>query len=465
MPKQAAAGPKRPTAGPKRAAAGPKRAATGRAWHLPPRADPPIGRERQLAVLRDALRAGRPVVLSPVDDRQGSGASTAMIEFAHRYRGDYDIVWWVPAGVPELIPHRLAELAEALGLAGTTDRVDQAAAWLGTTLRSRGRWLIMLDDADDPEPWLHYLPRGPGQLLITSTDPAWRDHGTVFRVPELVRTESVALFRACCPTLPIGAAALLATALNDRPAAVDVAAATLSATDLGPDGLLRRLAAPRAAKPDAEPVVWIWKVAVDLLAAEDPAALALLSLLAWLGPEPVPMSLLRDHPADLPEPLATAAATPAGLAARVEELRRRGLARPDADAVWLPRWAVRLMIASSARRPPPTGDGGWPAAAVRLVRAGLPDEPAHQPATWPTWRLLLPLVLTVTDPERPLDPVATDVGWLLGRAGDYLQARGQPAAARSLLEDAHELYHRRLGPDHPDTVAAADRLAGDPSGP
>ncbi len=201
----------------------------------------------------------------------------------------------------------------------------------------------MLDDADDPQPWLGSLPSGPGQLLITSADPAWRELGTVLTVPELARTEAVALLRARRPGLPVGDAALVATALHDQPAAVDVAAATLAATSLGADGLLRRLAGPRAADPDAGPVAWTWALAVDLLAADDPAATGLLHLLAWLGPDPVPLSLLGGHPAALPEPLA-AVRTPVELAERVETLRRRGLVQICGEAVWLPRWAARLTL-------------------------------------------------------------------------------------------------------------------------
>ena len=75
--------------------------------------------------------------------------------------------------------------------------------------------------------------------------------------------------------------------------------------------------------------------------------------------------------------------------------------------------------------------------------------------------MLLPHVLAVTDPARRLDDVVLDVGWLLSSAGSYLRARGEARAARALFEDAHELYRRRLGPDHPDTIAAARALADD----
>ena len=101
-------------------------------------------------------------------------------------------------------------------------------------------------------------------------------------------------------------------------------------------------------------------------------------------------------------------------------------------------------------------DGGRAAAGVRLLRAAAPADPDS-----PAWRMWLPHVLAVTDPARRLDDVVLDVGWLLSSAGSYLRARGEARAARALFEDAHELYRRRLGPDHPDTIAAARALADD----
>ena len=53
------------------------------------------------------------------------------------------------------------------------------------------------------------------------------------------------------------------------------------------------------------------------------------------------------------------------------------------------------------------------------------------------------------------------MGWLLQSSGAYLRSRGEPRTARALFEDAHNLYRQRLGPDHPDTLAAARTLADD----
>ena len=117
--------------------------------------------------------------------------------------------------------------------------------------------------------------------------------------------------------------------------------------------------------------------------------------------------------------------------------------------------AAHVVRRSTDDRP----DGvGWAVWAVRLLRAAVPPDP-EDPAAWPAWRRLMPHVLVATDPGRALDDVAVEVGWLLHHAARFLQARGEQESARALLEDAHDLYRRRLGPDDPQTVAAARALA------
>src|SRR5665811_732570 len=94
---------------------------------------------------------------------------------------------------------------------------------------------------------------------------------------------------------------------------------------------------------------------------------------------------------------------------------------------------------------------------LRLLQAALPED-IDQPDAWPRWRQLLPHVL-VACAERPdpVEPSATS--WLLDRAGIYLRSRGEPAAARPLLDRALAITEAAYGPEHPAVAISLNNLA------
>ncbi len=255
----------------------------------------------------------------------------------------------------------------------------------------------------------------------------------------------VALCRPAPPRVTLPGIALPRPALPrialPRPALPRVAPSRMVLSRIALSGLAprgsapRRMPLPRMGLPRTA-VAAIWAVTLDRLAADDPQALALLTLAAWLGPAPVPLSLVIENPQSLPEPLRTAARRPSGLVEHAAVLRRRGLAMVTADELELHPVPAALLVARTGQDH--AQDGGWTAIAVRLLRAAVPDRPAAEPGSRPAWRRLLPHVLAATDPARRLDVVANDVGWLLAQAGGYLAARGRSTAARALLEDANE---------------------------
>jgi hypothetical protein len=450
-------GPERQRAG----AGGPSGSSpAGRLWNIPARLDQAAEREHLLHAVRSTLDAGERVLLHAPDDQVGTGATSLAIEFAHRFQDRYDIGWWISAEDPALVPDRLAELAEALGLADATDGAEPAAARLLSALSRRGRWLVVLDAAGSPHQLARFLPQGPGDVVVLSQEPGWREFAAPVLVGRFTRTESVALLRSRLPYLSVDEAERVSGALDDLPLAVGPGAATLADTGMSCGSYLRQLSDRRAkirptrGCPDA--VAASWALSFDRLRVDDPTALALLTLVAWLGPEPVPLSLFTRHPGRLPTPLAESARDPADLAARAVVLRRRGLVRVARRSVWLhPVPAAVLVAATGEER---TDGSSWSAVAVRLLRAAVPDNPRDDPASWPAWRRLLPHVLAATDPARSDDGVAAEVGWLLGTAGGYLHARGQSRAALALFEDADRILRRELGADHPDTLACARGL-------
>jgi hypothetical protein len=115
------------------------------------------------------------------------------------------------------------------------------------------------------------------------------------------------------------------------------------------------------------------------LGVDDPVALALLTFLAWLASDPVPLGLLTGQPNVLPAPLADAARDPAGLAKRAALLHRRGVAQFTAGSLRLHPVPAAMLLARTAHER--TAGASWPAAAVRLLRATVPDNPRDEPAS------------------------------------------------------------------------------------
>ena len=128
--------------------------------------------------------------------------------------------------------------------------------------------------------------------------------------------------------------------------------------------------------------------------------------------------------------------------------QRRGLARVDDDAVQL-----HPTPAASRRRARENGDRA--AAAVRLLR------PAAPPTRIPDVANIAAARPGRHRPHPPARRRRPGGGLAAPVRGAYLRSRGEPRTARALFEDAHDLYRQRLGPDHPDTLAAARTLADD----
>jgi tetratricopeptide (TPR) repeat protein len=441
-------------------------AAARRVWTIPARVRDFTGRAELLAELEAALRSGGPSVVQAVTGMGGIGKTTAAIEYAHRHRDEFDIAWWVPAEDPGLIPGWLAALALALELTTATAPVGVGVARLLGELARRERWLVVFDNAEDPRALSRFLPEGPGRVLITSRNPVWRGIADVVGVREFTRAESTRLLRRLAPELTEAEADRVAGAVGDLPLAVEQAGALIADTGMAVDKYLRLLGErahdvldhdPGGAYPQS--LAASWAVAFDRLAADDPTALDLLTAVAWCGPEPVPLTLLTEHPDALPDQLRPIATDPLVLARCTGTLHRRGMATVSPHGIQLHRIPAALLRARSQCSNVPAAPG-WAATVVRLLDQAVPGDVRVDSGGWPTWRGLLPHVLATASREEALGPAPAEATRLLDRAATYLLVRGEPQAALAVYERAYEVRRDKLGDDHPDTLTSASNLAG-----
>jgi hypothetical protein len=285
-------------------------------------------------------------------------------------------------------------------------------------------------------------------------------------VAEFTRDESVALLRAIAPSLSEMDADRVAAAVGDLPLVVDQAGSLLADAGMDVETYLQLLRERTADLLDQDTggayplsTAASWGVAFDRLAADGPAALELLTLVAWCAPEPVPLILLTDHPDTLPDRLAGTVGDPLALARCMQVLHRRAMATLTPHSIQLHRVPAALLRARTggvdSARP------SWPGRVLRLLASALRGEVWDNPPVWPLWQQLLPHVLAAVHPERPLDDVAYELVWLLVRAATYRHTRGEPRVALPLFRRAYSTSRARFGDDHPRTLFCANNLALD----
>ncbi|WP_128432190.1 FxSxx-COOH system tetratricopeptide repeat protein [Streptomyces cyaneus] len=425
-------------------------------WDLRQRRRNPhfTGRDLVIEEVRRKLLAERQAAVQALNGTGGIGKTQVALEYAYRFAGQYDLVWWVDAEQGEQVPARYAELAARVGVAKPDAGVEVNARYAMEYLRTHDRWLIVLDNAEDPQQLRTWLPEGPGHVLITARNPDWRKVVPRLQLGVFSRAESLDYLTAQLPTLNPEHADALADALGDLPLALAQAAGVMS-EGMPPEQYLRVLETHTAKLLDRGEVydypaslAATVTIATDRLDAEHPEATAVLRLAAFLGPERIPTAWLVAGRAEL----VTVGGDPDDFLwpqSALNPLARYGLAVVGPDAFQVHR-LTQAVVRDKA--------SGEAAGALQddvavLLTALDPGDP-ELPETWLGWTTLtqhLMATLHLMGDRAELRPV-------LLRAAVYLVRSAQPQVARDLASTLHETWTASLGDDHPDALHAAHML-------
>ncbi|GII54611.1 hypothetical protein Pth03_30000 [Planotetraspora thailandica] len=275
--------------------------------NLPTRNTTFTGRAEVLERLRAQLVGGSQAIVTQATAPQalyglgGVGKTQLAIEYAHRFMTDYDVVWWISAEQADLLNNAMAELAERLGIRVGDNVADAAQAAREALRRGEpyGRWLLIFDNANDPNDLRDYLPGGTGHVLITSRNQTWSQVAAPLEIDVFTREESLEHLRRRVTELSPADANHVAEALGDLPLAIEQAGAWLQETGMRVDEYVEKLShqpAQTLALGDTPtyptPVAATWNVSFQRLSERSPAAVRLLQLLAFFAAEPVSLSML-----------------------------------------------------------------------------------------------------------------------------------------------------------------------------
>jgi tetratricopeptide (TPR) repeat protein len=462
----------------------------------------------------------------------GSGKTTVAWAVARRAQEQGVRVWWVSAadaarldaGMHQVTLHAAARLGVRPAEVDRAWQSAEAAALLvWKFLRAYpARWLLVVDNADDPEllatngaladgrGWLQPIRHRRGRVVVTSRDGNPEHFGSWCRLErvDVLPPEAgaeVLLDHAGPDAGTRGDAVALAHRLGGLPLALRLAGSYLAAagrTRLQGDvtttaEYLRALDDRRTTRdrsrnhPLVDDVRMVWRRSLDHLDQRGIAGSEyLLRLLSVFADSPLPVVALR------PDVLEQDQAAPLGR----EKLRRLVGALTDLSLIdiirlepSIPAITVHPLVRDVSRADLTGPDHEFLRVAADLLLDTVRRERAlhdtEDPRSWPMWEALTPHVLAVVREEPAAAPVAVAVGRSLRARGLYaaaadalqivihvaddpdttrtarhhlgrvLRDQGRYAEAEACFRAVREESERTAGPAHRETIQARHELA------
>jgi tetratricopeptide (TPR) repeat protein len=477
------------------------------------------GRDALLAEIRAGFVSGRGAAQAigtrhAVHGLGGIGKTRLAVEYAWRHAEDYSALLFVTAaptaepigslaGEPateaaaaralEQLQAQVAGLAPVLGVAAdVTESAAHAAAvlrWLADPAHSG--WLLILDNLDD-EATATAADRlcanlTQGHLLLTGRLANWpgQVHALPLDVLDPDPARDFLLERTAGRRRPrpddADQAQTLAAELDGLALALEQAAAFICRERSGlADYLVRWRRADARVRQwhDARlmnyprPLATTWQTSADILS--EPAR-ALLDLIAWLGPEPLPRFLFdhgaapqglealfvgRASPAEVMAALLAADAAqgpaldPAESLAQLADLSLLQPTAADFDSPGRLHRVTALMIRAHQSA---DQQAAALAAALDLVNAAAVGD-SIDVRLWPVWGLVAPHLTALLAHTEGRANIGHEVR-LLNDLGGFLCAKARHAEAEPLLRRALFIDEQAYGSDHPTVAIRLNNLA------
>jgi len=430
------------------------------------------GRDEFLATLCQELQA-KPVVIHGMG---GVGKTRAAIECAWRHAEDYNALLFVSADTLDALQRNLAGLCGPLVFNLPEQNVTDQRVQYAAVLRRLGQhpgWLLIIDNVDAQEAAAeveNLLPAlSIGHVVITSRIADWS--GQVASLDLDVLSEKAAaefiLERTEGRRIPsVGDASdaqMLARLLDGLALALTQAAAYIFQQRLSIAAYIQRWKAV-----PAEAILWHDAVKMQYprslaityetsVIQLSPGAQKLFSILAWVAPDPVPLTALealslRGGPRNL-----------------LMELENLHLVRFGVDGQ---AFAVHRLVQEVTRQKQ-KGKRGWLAVLLPWSRKWNAPPALRIALKWMdglfrgnstdvrTWHVLTPLASHAQDVTGFADchNIHVPTGLLMNNVAQMLSAKAQHHVAEPLMRRALAILEASYGKNHPAVATSLNNLA------
>jgi tetratricopeptide (TPR) repeat protein len=409
----------------------------------------------------------------------GLGKTSLAWEYVQRNRDYYSGVWWCSAATRTQLQESLAALGARLNITapGKMPLERVAKETLRHLSEQRENFLLVYDSVPNPDEVKGLLPAGATSVLITSRFLDWRGLAEVVKLPLLPEAEAIKLLEQRSGRHdPVGARTLSVT-LGYFPLALSLAAAhciehLMSFVDYASKAeALIAGESPRGEFYEAS-VATTFKLAIEAVTARCRAAATLMAYLAYCAPERIPLRLVDgaiENETERNKALTALAKeslveydpfeddAPAVTVHRlVQTVARAEASRSD---TFLARRNVIFQLLKIYPNDAPTNPTSWPLCA-RLTPHLLASRPYFLKLELFGPHPLAALAIRAADYFK-LRGIAAQgpLAALASRAGDYFQARGIASQAVPFYRTALELCEDIYGPVHVNTARSLGRLA------
>jgi len=396
----------------------------------------------------------------------------------------YQYVFWVNADTQINLASSYAAIAEQLAVPNAQAMPqDQKITAVRSWLNRHNRWLLIFDNADNPDWLVPWMPTNPqGKVLITSRASVFDQLGIPKSIALDVLSEAAALTllfertRIARTDISESEAQQLNQELDGLPLALEQASAYILRQKIGFGRYLRAYRSRGLTQLEKEKaqtgrypssVLKTWQLNMAAVQEEEPAASALLEMSAFLAPDEIPCWLLKKGSEALGNLLGVYLEGEAGETTDEEEmalalrellslLSRYSLIRwhDDTPDTYSLHRLVQAVVQSQL-------DSQTAADWIEQVVAAISEaDPGQEFEQWPLFEQLLPHWLSVIRQALSAGQRSATLGLLCNQAGFFLKSQGRYQEAEPLYLDALNIRKAELGERHPDTATSLNNLAG-----